>query len=147
MTPNMPIPNRKIATEETAMMGLRKSQSGKSGSAARCSVNRNATSIIPAKISKGITRCDSQPYGDTQVSASNKGIRQALSVNTPSQSIWRRTPCGRKYGNSTRTAPAASAPTGKFTQKVQRQENSSVIQPPSVGPKIEAIPQTAANNP
>ncbi len=81
------------------------------------------------------------------MSASSNGTRHEVNVSTPHQSICRRTPCGRKYGNSTRIAPKASTPTGRFTQNVQRQENSSVIQPPSVGPKIDASPHTPANNP
>ena len=56
MTPNIPMPKRNTATEETAMMGSRKSHSGSRGSAARRSINRNAANISTATTSSEITR-------------------------------------------------------------------------------------------
>ena len=39
------------------------------------------------------------------------------------------------------------APTGRLTQKHARHDQWSVSQPPSVGPKIDATPHTAAKSP
>ena len=50
---------------------------------------------------------------------------------------------GARIASSARTA----APTGRLTQKQARHDQWSVSQPPSVGPKIDATPHTAANSP
>ncbi len=47
--------------EETAIVRSRKSQSGSSGSFARCSASKNAASIIADAISNPTTRSEAHP--------------------------------------------------------------------------------------
>ena len=147
ITPNMPMPTRKLAREQTRMTGSLKRERGMSGSAARVSTKRKATSITAARASRDTTRRELQPYCVTQVSANSRGTRHAIRVTTPHQSMMRRTAWGRNAGNSSQMAAMAITPTGRFTQKHQRQERLSVSHPPRVGPKIDAAPQTEANRP
>ena len=53
----------------------------------------------------------------------------------------------RVHGISTRIATNATTPIGRLIRKIHRHVETSVIQPPSVGPITDAIPNTPATAP
>ena len=53
----------------------------------------------------------------------------------------------RVHGISTRIATNATMPIGTLIRKIHRHVETSVIQPPSVGPITDAIPNTPATAP
>src|SRR5271155_4853492 len=87
ITPNIPRPSMKTATLDTAIIGSLKSHNGIKGSIALDSAHRKAANMTAAIASSQSTRGAAQPYSVTQVRASSSGIRQAMSVATPSQSM------------------------------------------------------------
>ena len=77
-----------------------------------------------------------------QVAMRTMATAPAFKRIRPHQSIF--SVSGRVGRRSTMaTAMKARMPSGRLIQKVQRQETESVSQPPTIGPRMEAMPNMA----
>ena len=116
---------------------------GRIGSAARDSTKAKSPQQIrpatPRMMMTGLVQAYSLP---PQVAMRTMATAPAFMRIRPHQSIF--SVSGRVGRRSTMaTAMKARMPSGRLIQKVQRQETESVSQPPTIGPRMEAMPNMA----
>ena len=130
-------------TVETTKVRLVSTEKGRIGSAARVSTqpkSSQATTPPTARVMRaGLDQASSLP---PRVATSTRATAPAFMRPRPSQSIGLVSSCpGRR--STAQTAIQAMTPSGRLIQNTQCQEMESVSQPPTIGPRTEAIPNMA----
>ena len=148
MAPNIPKPVRKVAMSDMATMRLRYISSGMMGDSARDSTNMNAAAIAQPNASGAMICGEPQAYWTPpHESASRIGVTASIMVAMPSQSSFRLWTSGVIFGKSRVMRISAGTPTGMFMKNIQFQERLSVMNPPSVGPTTDAMPNATPTKP
>ena len=144
---NISPPSSSPARLAAATVRLRKNDSGSSGAADRASISMNTASSAAAPASSPAVVAEPQPWPDAVTTAYTSSDRPPVTVTAPATSNRRWPRSARLSGSSGRAPATISAPTGRLTKKIHRQDSQVVSIPPASTPIAPPAPLTAPNAP